>query len=104
MKIDLTPTRQEHARITAYILASHLDGTPYAFGDYWNYTEDEENAIFATWNALEDIEGTYKLAGLSFYKDCPKGHKKKLILATFKGALAQVIADQERNETSFKDW
>jgi hypothetical protein len=99
--IDLTPTRSEHARITAYILASHLKGSPYTFGDYWNYTPDEENAIFATWNALEDIHATYQLAGLSFYEDCPKAHKAKLIEATFKGALAQVIATRE---AGFQDW
>jgi hypothetical protein len=101
MKIDLTPTRSEHARITAYILATHTNGTPYAFGDYWNYTPDEENAIFATWNALEDINATYQLAGMDFYQDSPKGHKKKLIEATFKGALAQVIANRE---AGFQDW
>jgi hypothetical protein len=88
--IDLTPTRSQHARITAYILASHLKGSPYTFGDYWNYTEAEENAIFATWNAIEEVHETYKLAGMSFYDDCPKAHKAKLIEATFKGALAEL--------------
>lgn len=90
MKIDLTPTRSEHARITAYILATHTNGSPYDFGDYWNYTRAEEDALFATWNALEGIHETYKLAGLDFWQDCPKAHKAKLIKATFRGMLAEL--------------
>lgn len=89
-QIDLTPTREEHARITAYIMASHLKGSPYSFGDYWHYTPEQEDAIFATWNALEAINGTYQLAGLDFWQDCPQAHKAKLIKAVFDGCLEEV--------------
>ncbi len=51
--IDLTPTREEHARITAYIMASHLKGSPSSFGDNWNYTQEQGEPIFATWTALK---------------------------------------------------
>jgi hypothetical protein len=90
-RIDLTPTREEHARITAYIMASHLKGSPYSFGDYWNYTPEQENAIFATWNALEDINKVYQLAGMDFWQDCPIGHKAKLIKATYESCLEGIV-------------
>lgn len=88
--IDLTPTRSEHARVTAYIMASHLTETPYIFGDYWNYTETEENAIFGTWNKLEEIHAVYRDAGLDFWQDCPKVHKAKLIKALYREILEEL--------------
>jgi hypothetical protein len=87
-QIDLTPTRSEHARITAYILASHLKGSPYQFGDYWNFTKAEEDALFATWNQLEQIHKVYLNGGMDFYKDAPKAHKAKLIIRLYNQNLA----------------
>ncbi len=86
--IDLTPTREEHARTLAYILGSHMRGTGYSFGnDFWNYTPEEENAIFDTWKRLDVIDEVYKTADLSFFHDCPEKHKQKLIRAIHEDAL-----------------
>lgn len=94
--VDLTPTRAEHARITAYIMASHLKTSIEIFGDFRNYTELEEDAIFATWNALEKIHETYRLAGMDFWQDCPKAHKANLIVATHKGIWQKLTAQADK--------
>lgn len=83
--IDMTPTRSEYARVTAYILASHLDGSPSEFGDYWHLTELQEDSLFATWNALESMN-----VGDFDWKNLPKSHKKKLIRGTFNDKLANL--------------
>lgn len=88
--IDLTPTRSEMARTTAYALAMHSDGSPYEYGDYWEYTEIQENAIFATWNALTPVVDAYKLAGMNYWTDVPKTQKSKLIKNLFAYALAEL--------------
>ena len=88
--INLAPTRRESARITAYILASHLKGSHYEFGNYNNYTELEENALFATYNKIEEIADVYKIGGLNFWQDAPKAHKEKLILSVYRGVKAQL--------------
>lgn len=76
-KIDLTPTREEHARICAYILAAQ-EGTitPYAFGDYWNYTEAEEEIIFKAWQLWEAYMDFWDSVGVEL-RDVPKSHRKK---------------------------
>jgi hypothetical protein len=91
--IDITPTREEHARVTAYIIGSHLRGKNYSFGDYWNYTRAQEDAIFATWNALESIHNVYREAGMDFWNDCPQAHKAKLIMALHARMLEEVTAE-----------
>ena len=93
--IDVTPTRSEHARITAYIMASHLKGSPSVFGDYWNYTPEQENAIFATWNALERVNDVYKLGGKDFWQQCPPAHKASIILAVYEACLVEVTKEAQ---------
>lgn len=89
--IDLTPSRLEQARVTAYILSSHLDGgAHHEFGDYANYTELEQNALFATYNKIGEIADVYHLAGLHFFDDCPKAHKAKVILAVYRAVRKQL--------------
>lgn len=89
--IDLTPSRQEQAQMTAYILASHLNGgSHYEFGNYNGYTELEQNALFGTYNKLEEIADAYKIGGLNFWQDAPKAHKAKLILSVYRGVKAQL--------------
>lgn len=95
MQISIAPNRAEHARITAYIIASHLRGTQYRFGDYWNYTEAEKDAIFETWRRLEIIDTQYRFTGQSFWDHCPSGHKAKLIMAIHRQALKEA-----QNETN----
>jgi hypothetical protein len=86
--IDLTPTRDQHARTLAYILGSHMKGTGYSFGhDFWNYSPAEENAIFDTWKRLDAIDEVYKTADLSLYHDTPKKHLQRLIRAIHEDAL-----------------
>jgi hypothetical protein len=43
--IDITPTRSEYARICAYILSNRWGISPSEFGDYWNYTPEEEETL-----------------------------------------------------------
>jgi hypothetical protein len=82
--IDLTPTREEHARITAYILASHTDQSPAFFlgGDYWNATEQQNNAVFGTWNELQTVIDALDRIGIDFYKQT-KTFKKNAINSAF---------------------
>ena len=90
-RINLAPTRRESARMTAYILASHLNGgTHYEFGNFNAYTELEENALFGTYNKLEEIADVYKIGGLNFWQDAPKAHKSKVILSVYRGVKAQL--------------
>jgi hypothetical protein len=94
--IDLTPDRSQQARTTAYILSSHLKGSAYRsdlFGDFWHYTTVQEDAIFGTWNALEKVHATYRLAGLDFWQDAPKAHKAKLIASVHAGVLEQLTKE-----------
>jgi hypothetical protein len=87
--IDITPTREEHARIIAYILASHIGGSPYFFGDYWKLTNNEEQALFLTWEHLDKIDESLKAIGLGLY-ELPKTQKKKIILTAFSQAMENV--------------
>ena len=81
--IDITPTREEHARIIAYILSSHLEGNPSRVinsdGDYWHFTVEEENALFRSWELLDTIDKGLQEIGLGLY-ELPKTTKKKIIL------------------------
>lgn len=85
--IDITPTREEHARIIAYILSSHLEGNPNQFGDYWNLTTREEETLFQTYHHLDCIDETLKAIGMGLY-ELPKATKKKIILTAFRQAQA----------------
>jgi len=83
--IDMTPTREQTARLCAYILASHTDTSPHRFGDYWAYTAAEEEVIikaYQRWDAFTDV---WENAGLEI-ADIPKATKKKFINAAIKQA------------------
>jgi hypothetical protein len=80
--ISIKPTRAEHARVTAYILAGHAGVNPVFFGVYWELTEVQQNALFATFNKLEALNvGTFEWYGL------PKSHKAKLIKSLYTASL-----------------
>lgn len=79
-KIDLTPTREQHARICAYILAMHSDTSPYQFGDYWEYTEAEEEVIFKAYQLWDSYTDFWEAAGVEL-RDVPASHKAKAIKA-----------------------
>lgn len=83
--IDMTPTREQTVRIYAYILAGHSDTSPYRFGDYWDYTEEQEQVIAKTyllWDAFTDV---WENAGFEI-ADIPKATKKKFINGAIKKA------------------
>ena len=42
--IDITPTRDEHTRILAYVLCN-VGSLPMVLADYWEPTEDEHERI-----------------------------------------------------------
>jgi hypothetical protein len=76
--ISIKPTRSEHARVTAYILAGHAGVNAEFFGPYWHLNETQENALFGTWNKLEAMNvGTFE------WYDLPKSHKAKLIKSLY---------------------
>lgn len=78
--IDLTPTREQTIRIYAYILAMQSDTSPYQFGDYWNYTEAEEEVIiraYQLWDAYTDF---WESVGYDLH-DVPQSHRIKAVKA-----------------------
>ena len=83
--IDITPDEAQTTRIYAYILASVTDGSPYDFGDYWNYTEEESYAIRFTYMKFESLLATFEDVGIA-RRDVPKSAVKKLIKASIKFA------------------
>jgi hypothetical protein len=91
--IDLTPTRSEHARVTAYVLASHTNGSPdfYLGGDYWNATEQQENIAFATFNLVQDVVDALNACGVDFYRQSASFKKTTInnAFATATKALAE---------------
>ena len=50
--IDMTPTAEQGVRIKAYTLAIRLESSPYDFGDYWDYTEEESAVIIYAYEQL----------------------------------------------------
>lgn len=78
--IDMTPTRAESARICAYILAMQSDTSPYDFGDYWNYSEAEEEVIFKAYSLWESYQDFWESTDLSL-ADVPKSHRIKAVKA-----------------------
>jgi hypothetical protein len=50
--IDITPTRAEHARICAYILCRNFDLAPSLFGDWYDYTTEQEDFIFKAYQVF----------------------------------------------------
>jgi hypothetical protein len=83
--IDLTPTRAEHARVTAYILAGHAGAPVDWFGKYWELTSIQENALFATWNKLDSLNvGDFDWCGLS------ASLKAKLIKSLYTAILTEL--------------
>jgi hypothetical protein len=94
--IDITPSRAEHARVCAYALAMHSDTSPYSFGDYWAYTPEQENIIFATYNAVDAIAKAVEATGINFWQSAPKGFKKQVI----KSAIETVTASLSNEVTA----
>lgn len=83
--ISIKPTRSEHARVTAYILAGHASVNPEFFGPYWHLNEAQEDALFATWNKLEAMNvGTFE------WYDLPASHKAKLIKNLYLAIVAEL--------------
>lgn len=83
--ISIKPTRSEHARITAYILANHASVSPEFFGPYWELSPAQENALFATWNRLEELN-----VGAFEWRSLPKSHKAKLIKGVYVATLDEL--------------
>lgn len=86
--IDITPTREEHARVTAYILASHAGLSPDWFGIYWELTGPQQDALFATYNKLQALS-----AGSFSWYDLPASHKAKLIKSLYTAILDELKKD-----------
>ncbi len=83
--IDMTPDEAQSTRIYAYILASATNGSPYDFGDYWNYTEEESFAIRFTYMKMDSLLATFEDVGIN-RRDVPKSAIKKLVKASIKFA------------------
>tara|TARA_R110002153_G_scaffold84033_1_gene210784 strand:- start:74 stop:340 length:267 start_codon:yes stop_codon:yes gene_type:complete len=83
--IDMTPTEAQSTRIYAYILATATNGSPYDFGDYWNYTENESFAIRFTYMKFDSLVAVFEDVGIA-RKDIPKSAINKLIKASIKFA------------------
>jgi len=83
--IDMTPDEAQSTRIYAYILASATNGSPYDFGDYWNYTEEESFAIRFTYMKFDSLVAMFSDVGIDRI-DIPKSAIKKLIKASIKFA------------------
>tara|TARA_R110001606_G_scaffold109813_1_gene235643 strand:+ start:336 stop:611 length:276 start_codon:yes stop_codon:yes gene_type:complete len=83
--IDMTPTEAQATRIYAYILANATNGSPYDFGDYWNYTEKESYAIRFTYMKFDSLVAVFEDVGIA-RKDIPKSAINKLIKASIKFA------------------
>lgn len=77
--ISIKPTRSEHARVTAYILASHAGVNPEFFGPYWELSTAQEDALFGTWNKLDALN-----VGEFEWFNLPASHKAKLIKSIYK--------------------
>jgi hypothetical protein len=83
--IDITPTREEHARVTAYILAMHAGTSPSWFGTYWELTGPQQDALFATWNKLDALD-----SGNFLWVKLPASHKAKLIKGLYTAILSEL--------------
>tara|TARA_R110001606_G_C14999096_1_gene606829 strand:- start:121 stop:399 length:279 start_codon:yes stop_codon:yes gene_type:complete len=79
--IDMTPDEAQSTRIYAYILASVTNGSPYDFGDYWNYTPEESLAIRFAYMKMDSLLATFEDVGID-RRDVPKGAIKKLVKAS----------------------
>lgn len=85
--ISIKPTREEHARVTAYILASHAGINANWFGPYWDFTAEQQDALFATWNKLDAMNvGSFEWLSL------PPSHKAKLIKSIYTAILTELTA------------
>ena len=73
--IDLTPTREETIRIYAYILAMQSDTSPYQFGDYWNYTEAEEEVIIKAYQLWDSYTDFWESVGIELH-ELASSHRK----------------------------
>lgn len=86
--IDITPTRDEHARTIAYIFAMHAGINPEWFGSYWELTTKQEDALFATWNKLDALD-----SGEFMWVKLPASHKAKLIKGLYTAILKDLTAN-----------
>jgi hypothetical protein len=74
--IDITPTHEETVRIYAYVLASHGDLSPYDFGEYWSYTEEQSDRIIRAYIAWDLLVRAYEQAGLGIQDMTPTQRRK----------------------------
>lgn len=84
-RISIEPSRSEHARVTAYVLANHAGVSPEFFGPYWELSKAQEDALFATFNSLEELN----IGKFEWYK-LPKSHKAKLIKSLYSATLDEL--------------
>jgi hypothetical protein len=87
--INIAPTNEGMARTIAYLFIRHTGADINQFGDYWNLTKDEEQALFQAWNHIDKIHEGYQAIGMSFY-DMPRTAIKKTILKAYAQAKANV--------------
>jgi hypothetical protein len=87
--ISIAPDRAQHARICAYILAMQADLSPYEFGDYWNYTEAQEELIFRAYKDWDTYCDFWIGVGVEMV-DVPKSHRIKAV----KACIARAKGDQ----------
>ena len=83
--IDITPTREEHARTIAYIFAMHAGINPEWFGSYWELTTKQEDALFATWNKLDALD-----SGEFMWVKLPARYKATLIKSLYTAILKEL--------------
>jgi hypothetical protein len=94
MMIDLTPSREEYARIIAYLFSTHLELSPSAVvgGDYWHFTKDEEEVLFTAYGLVNRIAESLETVDFDFYQSMPKGARKRIIFDAIAKARQTVEA------------
>ena len=77
--IDITPTQAEQARVIAYLFGGHTGKNALtAWGDYWNYTPEEEARLFTAWGKIDIINTALEGVGLTVW-ELSDSQRKKII-------------------------
>ena len=81
--IDMTPDEAQTVRIYAYILASVTNGSPYDYGDYWDYTPEESLTIRYAYRKMDSLLCLFQDVGID-RRQVPISAIKKIVKAAVK--------------------
>jgi len=82
--IDMTPNREELARIYSYVLMTYDIGN-HDLGSYWNYTEAEQDVIIKAWELFEKYTDFWESVGIEM-RHVPVSHRTKAVRACITAA------------------